>query len=174
MNEKYFYDSKGRMIILSLMTIALSLSFGFIAISMLMGGIPMDLILFVFLMGITLILCPTSFYLMKKVKSNEPSVIVSEKGITINGYIPKIGFIPWGDVEGCLPYKLKGELLLGIVLYDEEKYLDKFTGMNRKILEANKGMGFPAINIAIESLKDGKGLLDSLEENKVPLLVRGN
>lgn len=171
MNEKLFYDSKGRMVGLSILTITLSIAFGFAAISMLTGGMEMEPLMFILLIGITLILLPTSFFLMKKVKNNEPSVIVNEKGITINGYIPKIGFIPWEDIEGCLPYSLQGQLLLGFVLYDEEKYLNKFTGMNRKILEANKGMGFPAVNIAIKNLKDREGFLNSLEENKVAFFI---
>lgn len=167
MNEKEFYDSKTRMIGLSVITIALSIIFGGIAISMIIGVLQMDwLVFFVFLI-VTIILVPVSLVLLKRSKTNEPSVVISEEGIVINGFIPKIGFIPWKDIDGCVPYKLNKQPMLGFILYDEDKYLNKFTGMNRKILEANRGMGFPAINVPINNLKDKDGFFEALAEQNV-------
>jgi hypothetical protein len=165
--KKLFYDSIAKLIGFSTVTIMLSLIFGAVAIGMGIGLVEMNWVLFFLFSILTLILGSTSFILLKKVLVNEPSVIVSSEGIEINGYIPKIGFVPWEDIDGCLPYTLNGQPLLGFVLYDEEKYLKKFNGMNRKILEANKGLGYPAINIPLINLKEKKGLLASLEERKV-------
>jgi hypothetical protein len=167
MNEKLFYDSKAKLIGFSMVIIVLSLIFGAVAIGMGIGFVEVNWVMFFLFSILTLILGPTSFILLKKVMINEPSVIVMTDGIEINGYIPRIGFIPWEDIDGCIPYTLNSQPLLGFVLYDEEEYLKRFTGMKRKILEANRGLGYPAINIPLTNLKEKESLLEALEELNV-------
>ncbi|MFJ8268693.1 STM3941 family protein [Peribacillus asahii] len=167
MNKQSFYESKVKLIGLASLTIMLSLIFGAVAISMIAGIIEMSWVMFVLSIIITIILVPTSLKLISKAKGNEPSVIVSTEGIEINGYIPKIGFIPWEDIDGCVPYSLNGQNFIGFILYDEEKYLKKFTGVNRKILEANRGLGYPVINVSLNTLKEKNSFLEALEEQNV-------
>ncbi|SMO80356.1 STM3941 family protein [Melghirimyces algeriensis] len=167
MNRKLFYESKAKLIGLASFGIFLSLVFGTVAICMMMGIIKMNGIMFFLSMIITMIMIPVSVKLISKVKRNEPTVIVSAEGIEMNGYVPKVGFIPWEDIDGCIPYSLKGQNLIGFILYDEEKYLNKFTGMNRKILEANRSLGYPAINVSLNTLKEKESFIKALEEQNV-------
>lgn len=167
MQNKEFFDSRARMIGFSILTITLTLVFGGISLAMLFGSITLEIPMFILSLILTIVLIPVSIVLLKKATTNEPSVVISTQGIIINGYIPKIGFIPWEDIDGCIPYQINKQAMLGFILFDEDKYVNKFTGMNKKLLEANRGMGYPAINVSINNLKDKEGFFEALAEQNI-------
>ncbi|MDL4841725.1 STM3941 family protein [Aquibacillus rhizosphaerae] len=167
MDKKMFYNSRARLIGFAIFIMSMALLFGGLAIFMGTGNLEMDWFLFSLSITLVIILVPILFLLVKKVVANKPAVIVSTKGIDIIGFTPKVGFIPWEDIEGCFPYSLKGNDMLGFVHRQEDAYINTFSGTNRKMLEINKNSGFPAINVALGHLKDPTSFLDALEEQHV-------
>lgn len=167
MYEKGFHQKLKWHILFSIFLLGLDVAFAIQVLQMITGiekfvGLNFFIdVLMVFLFSFIL------FFFYRKVLSKEPAVLVSDKGITINGYAAKIGLIPWTEVKGCVEYSVKGQRLLGILLHNEDQFLNKIPTAKKNILMAHKTQGNPVINIPINNLKDKKGFLAALDQENV-------
>lgn len=167
MNEMVFYPSRTKFMFFSIVTFLIGLFFTYIPMMMLFGSTETDWITGIIFALIAIILLPVSYVLFKKAINKEDGVIINDKGISINVHSPKIGFIPWEDIEGCLLYSVQGQPMIGFIIPNEEEYVNRFNGISKTMLVANQKMGFPAINISLNTIKDKTGLLEALERQKV-------
>ncbi|WP_158661033.1 STM3941 family protein [Bacillus kwashiorkori] len=172
MNEKFFYFARGRMFFLSFLTLGLAVLFGGISINIAFNTLEQDMIAFIVFVLTAIILLPVGIFIMKKALKKEPAVIINSQGITIMAFYPAVGYIPWEEIDGIIPYEVKGQPMIGFILHDEDKYLNKFSGVKKKLFLANRRMGFPAFNVPINNLKDKTGFLEALEENNVGVYIR--
>jgi hypothetical protein len=132
----------------------------------------MDALTFiVILIGDILVLFVLIFALPKKLKNKKPTLILSEKGIA--GIFHSETIIPWEDIEGFLYYRYQHQLLLGILLKDQEKYINKITPFQQKLANINTKMGLPAFNINIRTLKEKpEELFVKLSEFGAEIMIR--
>lgn len=174
MYEKGFQQKLRGHILFSIFLLALDIIFGIKAIQMLIGLEKfVGLNFFIYVLGIFLS-SVILFFFYKKMVTKEPAVILSDKGIQINGYAAKIGLIPWVEIKGCVEYSMKGQQLLGLLLYNEDQFLNTIPTVKKNILIAHKTSGHPIINIPINNLKDKKGFLTALAHMNVTFYSTSN
>lgn len=165
MYEKAFYRSKKGLILFTVFLFALDLVFFMKLIGLITGAETFAMInLIAYLAGFVCLLV-FFIFLLKKAFSKEPDVIVSDKGITILG----VGLVSWTEVEGCLEFSSKGQRLIGLILYNEEKFLGTLPPAKRNMLESHIEKGDPAIKVPINSLKDKEEFLEALKDLNVTL-----
>jgi hypothetical protein len=167
--QRDFYFSKVRLFFLSGLVLLLILVFS--AALIVMAGSPegnIGELIFVGLIDLLLVFC---LYLMgKNFSSKEANVTVSDEGLTIRGPGGP-GFMPWEEIDGVLPYEVHNNKLLGIVLKDEEKYIESLPKNKQRLARLNIKTGFPAFNIGLSNIKHKKELVDLLIEMKIPFYV---
>ena len=61
---------------------------------------------------------------------------------------------------------------LGIILKNEEHYIDKLSGRARKLVGLNQRMGFPPFNISLSYLKNENEFFEALEKYEIPILIQ--
>jgi hypothetical protein len=170
--EKDFHFSKLRIAVLfsiiSLMTFGFT--WGFLSMLSQPEGNGGALILFgaiILLLGWVLVFLGKTFF------QNEANVTISDRGLTLRGKAGP-GFIPWEDIEGILPYEAHGNATLGIILKDEERYLNAMPKGGHRLAKLNVKTGFPAFNIGLSNIKDKQGLLDLLLEMNIPFFIEAD
>lgn len=170
--EKDFYFSKLRIAVLfffiSLVTIGFS--WGFLSMMSEPEGNGGGLVLFG---AIILILGWSLVFLGKTFFQKEANVTISDRGLTLRGKAGP-GFIPWEDIEGILPYEVHNNATLGIILKDEEYYLNAMPKGGQRLARLNVKTGFPAFNIGLSNIKDKQGLIDFLLEMKVAFFIEAD
>jgi len=98
-------------------------------------------------------------------------LVIDKNGINVNSQGSNLGFIPWDDIESFSIDKItlgnRGRVnhsLISINLVDEEKYLEKTSGIQRKIMDANRKLNYSTtcINLTGAEKKMGevKEILD--------------
>jgi hypothetical protein len=95
---------------------------------------------------------------------------VSDEGLTVRGSGGP-GFIPWEEIDGMFPYEIHNNAFLGIILKNEEKYMESLPKNKQRLAKINIKTGFPAFNIGISNLKHKKELVELLDEMKIPFYV---
>ncbi|WP_079507009.1 STM3941 family protein [Mesobacillus jeotgali] len=169
--EKDFHFSKMRIAVLFSLVCMTTIGFTWGFLDMLSepgnGGV---LILFgaiILFFGWVLVFLGRTFF------QNEANVTISDQGLILRGKAGP-GFIPWEDIEGILPYEAHGNATLGVILKDEERYLNSMPKGGQRLARLNVKTGFPAFNIGLSNIKDKQGLLDLLLEMNVPFFIEGN
>lgn len=109
-------------------------------------------------------------FLGKTFFQKEANVTISDKGLTLRGTAGP-GFIPWEDIEGILPYEVHNNATLGIIVKDEERYIEAMPRGGQRLARLNLKTGFPAFNIGLSNIKKKKELLDLLFEMNIPFFV---
>ena len=165
MNDLVFYPTRIKMILLSIVAFLAGVFCIYLSYISFTDPAEENWFMGIISLLLVIIILPASFFMLKKSLMQEGAVIINDKGITINVQMPKIGFIPWQDIEGCLLYSVSGQTMIGFIIPNEDEYINKFSGMGKKALQANQAMGHPAINIALNLIKDKVGLLEELEKN---------
>jgi hypothetical protein len=167
--KRDFYFSRVRLFLLS--GLVLLLIAGFSAALLVMAGSSEEStgeLIFVGFVDVLLIF--TLFLLAKNFSRKEANVTVSDEGLTIRG-TGGPGFIPWEEIDGVLPYEVHNNSLLGIILKDEEKYLESLPKNKQRVAKINIKTGFPAFNIGLGNLKHKKELVELLIEMKIPFYL---
>ncbi|MFK0522650.1 STM3941 family protein [Paenibacillus illinoisensis] len=91
-------------------------------------------------------------YSLVKMIKKEPSFVVNEQGFVDSSSYTSGGFIPWKDVENIFMYELMGQSMIGVKLKDEQAFLDRQTGVKRKLMTVNTQMVDATVSIAQSSL----------------------
>ncbi len=167
--EKDFYFSKQRIAFLFIFISLVTIGFfwGFLSMLSEPEGNGVGLILFG---AIILILGWSLFFLGQTFFQKEANVTVSDRGLTLRGKAGP-GFIPWMDIEGILPYEVHNNATLGIILKDEERYLNAMPKGGQRLARLNVKTGFPAFNIGLSNIKAKQELIDLLLELNIPFFI---
>lgn len=87
-------------------------------------------------------------YLINKLLSHEPSLIINDEGIFDNSTYVAGGQMLWTEISAFTTYKYNGQLLIGIEFYDSELFLSNQTWFKRALMKLNQNMGLPPVNIS--------------------------
>lgn len=118
-----------------------------------------------------------AFYTIPKawLNSNSPVIIFSDDGI--DDRQGGFGLIEWSDIQNIQTHVVKGTKMLGIVLYDEEKFLQRVSSRRRLAVAGNRALGFPIVTLGFvgldHSIDDAIRFVESrtnLCKGKQPLL----
>ncbi|RSD25071.1 PH domain-containing protein [Mesobacillus subterraneus] len=170
--ERDFHFSKVRIALLFTVMLVLTLgsTLGFLAMLAEPEENGTGLVLFGVLI---LIFVWVLFFLGKTFFQKEANVTVSDKGLTVRGTAGP-GFIPWEDIEGLLSYEVQNNATLGIILKDEEKYINAMSKGGQRLVGMNVKMGYPAFNIGMSNIKKKTELIDLLLEMNVPFFIEAD
>jgi len=72
---------------------------------------------------------------------NRNVLIVNNEGITDYSSSIALGFIPWSDVEELYITKVNDVKFIEVAIKNEERYLEKLKGWQRKAIGINRKMG---------------------------------
>ena len=89
--------------------------------------------------------------ILKKLIEAKPILIVNKYGIIDNSTAMSIGFIPWKDIENIHIQSILTNKFIIVNVKDEKKYLDNVSSHKRKVMLANKKMGYGIICISLNS-----------------------
>lgn len=65
-----------------------------------------------------------------------PLVSFSTEGLEVNGPGGP-GQIAWEDFEGIFPYEVHGNAFLGVIVKDEEKYIERLPARKKRLVKIN-------------------------------------
>lgn len=85
--------------------------------------------------------------LTKRFINSKPMIIADESGLTDNSCA--IGFVPWRDVKRIYILKTRHNKLIQVELECPEEYLDRLSGLSRKVVELNIKMGYQVIGFSL-------------------------
>jgi hypothetical protein len=167
--QRDFYLSKVRLFVLSALLVVLII--GFTAAVIVMASNPEGNSFEILFFGaVILLLVFCLYFLVKNFSQKEANVTVSDLGLTVRGSGGP-GFIPWEEIDGMFPYQVHNNAFLGIILKDEEKYMESLPKNNQRLAKINIKTGFPAFNIGLSNLKHKKELVELLTEIQIPFYV---
>lgn len=167
--QRDFYLSKVRLFVLSALLVLLII--GFTAAVMIMASNPEGSSLEILFFGaVILLLVFCLYFLVKNFSQKEANVTVSDEGLTVRGSGGP-GFIPWEEIDGMFPYEIHKNAFLGIILKNEEKYMESLPKNKQRLAKINMKTGFPAFNIGLSNLKHKKELVELLTEMNIPFYV---
>ncbi len=96
---------------------------------------------------------PCSVFVIKKLFSKTPGLILNEKGITDRSSGVAAGFIPWTDVLDIREYRVNRQKFVAVYVKDPQKYVKRGNPVTRLANWANLKMAGTPINISAKSLK---------------------
>jgi len=163
--QRDFHFSKIRIFLLLAFMAALAVIFTFVFINLLSSP-EKDTAGLLISGGLDLLFIWCVYFLGKVFFQKEANVTISDDGLTLRGTAGP-GFIPWEDIEGVLPYEVHNNATLGIILQDEEKYIEAMPKKGRRLARLNQRTGFPAFNIGLSNIKEKSELIDLLMEMNV-------
>ncbi len=82
-----------------------------------------------------------------------PALAVNENGI--EDFRAKWGLIPWTDIVYVKIGSIQGSRFLFVEVDDPNAYLSKVPAWQRALKDSNKSLGFPLIDINLNTLKPG-------------------
>ncbi|MBR2567288.1 MAG: hypothetical protein IKE29_22110 [Paenibacillus sp.] len=91
------------------------------------------------------------YYLVKMIKK-EPSFVINERGFIDSSSYTSGGDISWEDVEHIFMYELMGQQMIGVKLKDEQAFLERQSGVKRKLMTASTNMVDATISIPQNSI----------------------
>jgi hypothetical protein len=72
-----------------------------------------------------------------------------------------IGLIPWTDITGAYVHAVKQEYFICLHLRNEENYITRLSLLGRKLIAANRALGFTALSINLSGVEiDPEQLLE--------------
>jgi len=101
---------------------------------------------------------------LNKLWNPGPYLTLTKEELIINASARNPIHIAWEDIKGFSIYKKNYNKILGVILYDEEKYRNQMSSKMRKFYAMNSVMNMPLYNIAYGqvSRKDRDHLLHEL------------
>lgn len=95
----------------------------------------------------------TGIYGTSKIFDKKIGLTIDENGITDNTNGSSIGLIKWNDILEIKTKQIASTKFLLIYVTDPEQYLEKVTGLRRKVLEGNHNMYGTPLSITSTTLK---------------------
>ncbi len=92
-------------------------------------------------------------YGLIKLFDKKAGLIMDENGITDNSNATSIGFIAWEDILSIDTRQVASTRFLLITVKNPEEYLERATGLKRRLLEANMRYYRTPLSITSTSLK---------------------
>lgn len=106
-----------------------------------------------------------TFFIIKVRFKNRHVLVVNQEGFTDHSSTIALGFIPWSDVEEMHTTKVGDVTFIEVAIRNEERYLEKLKGWQRKAIDINRGMGQQAVLINLTFTGyDPKEVLDVMQE----------
>lgn len=126
------------------------ISFLFVFVGFFMCLIPDILIQFIGVIAILFYgLCFVTF--LKRIVNKTPILLINDLGVSDHSTAIAIGFIPWQDIEAIQLTSLFNQTFISISVKDQQSYLKKMTVLQRLTTKANLKMGYPLINITLNT-----------------------
>lgn len=79
-------------------------------------------------------------YLVYRLISPKPSLIVDERGIYDNASALGAGWIRWEEIEEMYAFEYRGQTMLGIIPKDEEEILGRLSLLKRSVMRINTAL----------------------------------
>ena len=89
----------------------------------------------------------------KKLKDNQPGLIINSQGIIDNSSGVAAGFISWSEVTDLKIAEIQGQKFLTFIVADPQKYMENVNPLLRWIHQANLRMFGSPIQISSNALK---------------------
>lgn len=89
--------------------------------------------------------------LIKRLFTNHSLLIVDEQGMTDHSSALALGFVPWEDIENVQLRHMLNQTFISVSVKDQEAYLAKMSTLQRNATKANLKMGYPLINITLNT-----------------------
>lgn len=168
--EKRFYAAKGKFFLFMLIVLAAGVFFAWLAADMVLNGENRELFMLIIYSLFAVLLFGCALLFARMIFDKAPLVTFSTEGLEVNGPGGP-GLIVWEDFEGIFPYEVHGSAFLGVIVKDEEKYIERLPARKKRLVKINQGTGFPPFNISMNSLKHRKEFIEELEKREIPVLV---
>lgn len=91
------------------------------------------------------------YILVKRMFTNQPILVVDEKGITDYSSWGALGFVPWEDIQFVHLQPHLNQTYISVTIKDNEKYLSQMNWWKTQAHKANLRMGFPLMNITLNT-----------------------
>lgn len=92
-----------------------------------------------------------SYYYAKRIFQARPLLLVDETGVTDHSTAFAVGHIPWEDIISIQLSSYLNQIFISIAVKNEEAYLSQMNFLQRSAYKANLRMGFPLINITLNT-----------------------
>jgi hypothetical protein len=86
-------------------------------------------------------------YLLFRLLSRSPALIIDERGLTDNASFTSAGFIPWSDIQAVQIMQVKRQPFLAIHVTDPEQYLQRLNILQQILMRANLAITGCVVNI---------------------------
>lgn len=86
--------------------------------------------------------------------TKEYMLMIDDKGITNNMAGAFWKFIPWEDIENIELFSTAGQVILGIIVIDENKYTEGLSGFRKRAAKSNKLFSDSLIQIGLSLAKE--------------------
>lgn len=88
-----------------------------------------------------------ALYAIYRLVVKSPALTISPEGLDENASACGAGFIPWDEIERIETYEYRGQKLLGIFLYDQEKLIARLSAFKKSMAQANTSLLPTVVNI---------------------------
>ncbi|MFU2163320.1 STM3941 family protein [Streptococcus pluranimalium] len=103
--------------------------------------------------------------LIKRIFTSYSLLIVDEQGITDHSSALALGFVPWKDIENVQLRHMLNQTFISVSVKDQEAYLAKMSVLQRNATKANLKMGYPLINITLNTTgKNPRAIYHEIED----------
>ena len=104
--------------------------------------------------------------LFKRLFTSHSLLIVDDQGMTDNSSALALGFVPWEDIENVQLRHMLNQTFISVSVKDQEAYLAKMSTLQRNATKANLKMGYPLINITLNTTGKNPNVIYQEIENK--------
>ena len=126
---------------------------------------------FLLVLAVELLLVWATVKMAEKALAKKPLMILYDESIV---YYPNpkqfIQFMR-DDIEGIYPYSLQGQTFFGVILANEEAYINELPKKLKRLTNINRKMGFPPFSIPINNIKNKDEFLRQMDLLQIPMLV---
>ena len=92
-----------------------------------------------------------SYYYAKRIFQDRSLLLVDETGVIDHSTAFAVGHIPWEDITSIQLTAYLNQTFISIAVKNEEAYLSQMNFLQRSAYKANLRMGFPLINISLNT-----------------------
>jgi hypothetical protein len=103
-----------------------------------------------------------ALYLLFRIAMPMPSIVIDANGIYDNASIFSVGMLNWREVDSAVVFTVRGQKMIGILLKDNERFINRFGLIRRGIYRLILLLGSPIVAFP-ESLVSMKA--EQLAEN---------
>jgi len=94
-------------------------------------------------------------FLLFRIIRPKDVLIINENGFTDRSAISSVGFVPWASVEQIYISSVMNQSFISVEIHDADNFKSLSPRHKRIFRKANSSLGFPAINITLNSAKEG-------------------